>query len=58
MTKRWIEWSKTDWGVEFDKKVGNNFNKQQYTDVIMPIAFNDIWVLMIWKFEARLPRVI
>ena len=49
---------KVDWSKEITKRIGINFNSNLYTDVILPVAFNDTWVLMSWNFEARQAKVI
>ena len=41
---------KFDWGEEINKRLGVNFNYDLYADVILPITFNDTWVLMSWNF--------
>ena len=49
---------KVDWNKEITKRIGIKFNHSLYTDVILPVAFNDTWVLMSWNFEARQAKVI
>ena len=43
---------KNDWSLEFGKRIPINFNKMIFTDVILPVTFdNGVWVLMSWNFE-------
>ena len=43
---------KNDWSMEFDKRIPIKFNKMIFTDVILPVTFdNGVWVLMSWNFE-------
>ena len=50
--------NKVDWVKEIIKRLGMKVNSKIYTDVILPVTFNDTWVLMSWNFEARQARVI
>ena len=45
--------NKVDWIKEIIKRLGTKVNSSVYTDVILPVMFNDTWVLMSWNFEAR-----
>ena len=49
---------KVDWNKEMTKRIGIKFNSSLYMDVILPVAFNDTWVLMSWNFETRQIKVL
>jgi hypothetical protein len=50
--------NKVEWVKEIIKRLGMKVNSKIYTDVILPVTFNDTWVLMSWNFEARQAKVI
>ena len=50
--------NKVDWVKEIIKRLGIKVNSRIYTDVILPVTFNDTWVLMSWNFETRQIKVL
>jgi hypothetical protein len=43
--------NKGKWSVEIGKRLGKNFNYDAFSDVILPVTFNQNWVLLILNFE-------
>jgi hypothetical protein len=41
------------WEDEIVKRVGGNINEKCYTDMILPIKFDGVWVLMTFNYEKR-----
>ena len=41
------------WEDEIVKIIGGNINEKYYTDMILPIAFDGVWVLMTFNYEKR-----
>ena len=42
---------KGDWEAEIVKRTGEGFNKDVFTDLIIPLAFNGYWALMTINYE-------
>ena len=46
------------WEDEIVKRVGGNINEKCYTDMILPIAFDGVWVLMTFNYEKRQVQIV
>ena len=46
------------WEDEIVKRIADNFNNQYYTDVVWPIAFDGVWVLMTFNYERRQVQIV
>ena len=49
---------KGDWEAEIVKRTGEGFNKDVFTDLMIPLAFNGFWALMTINYEARRVRIV
>jgi hypothetical protein len=50
--------NKGKWSIEIGKRLGKNFNYDVFSDVILPVTFNQHWVLLILNFEKRMTTVV
>ena len=46
------------WDDEIVKRIVGNFNEKYYTDIILPIAFGGVWVLMTFNYEKRQVKIV
>jgi hypothetical protein len=50
--------NKGKWGIEIGKRLGKNFNYDVFSDVVLPVTFNQNWVILILNFEKRTTTVV
>ena len=49
---------KVNWIKEIIKRIDKKSDSSIYTDVLLPVTFNDTWVLLSWNFETRQAKVL
>jgi hypothetical protein len=46
------------WEDEITKRVEENISKEYYADMIIPIAFDGVWVLLTFNYEKRQAQIV
>jgi len=41
------------WEDEIVKRIEGNISAEYYTDIILPITFDGVWVLMTFNYDKR-----
>ena len=55
-TKRMI--GAKHWEDEITKRVEENISKEYYADMIIPIAFDGVWILLTFNYEKRQAQIV
>jgi len=46
------------WEDEITKRVEENISKEYYADMIIPIAFDGVWILLTFNYEKRQAQIV